>query len=198
MGTRNLTIVVSNGEYKLAQYAQWDGYPTGQGSEICDFIQNKMDKAKFKKAIDSLKEIKPKELKALWVKFGAKEDSDLVSFEVADKFKAAMPEFSRDTGSKILGLIQDGKVKQVNNDLEFAGDSLFCEFAYVLDLDNDILEVYKGFNKTPLTKKDRFNFIRPKKDEYKPVKLVKKYPFKKATSKAMFDLDKELNKEDEE
>lgn len=25
MGTRNLTIVYSNGEYKVAQYGQWDG-----------------------------------------------------------------------------------------------------------------------------------------------------------------------------
>lgn len=26
MGTRNLTIVYSNGEYKVAQYGQWDGF----------------------------------------------------------------------------------------------------------------------------------------------------------------------------
>jgi len=29
MGTRNLTIVTSNGKTKVAQYGQWDGYPGG-------------------------------------------------------------------------------------------------------------------------------------------------------------------------
>ena len=28
MGTRNLTCVFKDGEYKVAQYGQWDGYPS--------------------------------------------------------------------------------------------------------------------------------------------------------------------------
>lgn len=31
MGTRNLTAVYLDGQYKVAQYGQWDGYPEGQG-----------------------------------------------------------------------------------------------------------------------------------------------------------------------
>jgi len=27
MGTRNLTCVMKDGQYKVAQYGQWDGYP---------------------------------------------------------------------------------------------------------------------------------------------------------------------------
>lgn len=27
MGTRHLTAVVIDGDYKVAQYGQWDGYP---------------------------------------------------------------------------------------------------------------------------------------------------------------------------
>ena len=41
MGTRNLTCVFVNGEYKVAQYCQWDGYPSGQGLTILNFLLGK-------------------------------------------------------------------------------------------------------------------------------------------------------------
>ena len=34
MGTRNLTIVYYDGDYRVAQYGQWDGYPEGAGIEV--------------------------------------------------------------------------------------------------------------------------------------------------------------------
>lgn len=39
MGTRNLTMVYSNGEYKVAQYGQWDGYPEGLGSQLLKYLK---------------------------------------------------------------------------------------------------------------------------------------------------------------
>ena len=39
MGTRNLTIVHSNGEYKVAQYGQWDGYPEGLGIQLLKYLK---------------------------------------------------------------------------------------------------------------------------------------------------------------
>lgn len=42
MGTRNLTMVINKeGEKKVAQYGQWDGYPSGVGVGILEFIKNK-------------------------------------------------------------------------------------------------------------------------------------------------------------
>ena len=38
MGTRNLTMVISNGETKVAQYGQWDGYPSGNGVIVLEFL----------------------------------------------------------------------------------------------------------------------------------------------------------------
>jgi len=38
MGTRNLTMVISDGKTKIAQYGQWDGYPSGQGADILAFL----------------------------------------------------------------------------------------------------------------------------------------------------------------
>lgn len=41
MGTRNLTAVYLDGQYKVAQYGQWDGYPEGQG--ITALTRERMD-----------------------------------------------------------------------------------------------------------------------------------------------------------
>lgn len=38
MGTRNLTAVYLDGQYKVAQYGQWDGYPEGQGITVLTFL----------------------------------------------------------------------------------------------------------------------------------------------------------------
>jgi len=43
MGTRNITRVVSEGQLKVCQYCQWDGYPTSAGKEIVDFIRSSDD-----------------------------------------------------------------------------------------------------------------------------------------------------------
>jgi len=49
MGTRNLTMVISGGETKIAQYGQWDGYPRGQGKTCLEFLKaNNLDKFKEK------------------------------------------------------------------------------------------------------------------------------------------------------
>lgn len=40
MGTRNLTVVTVDGTRKVAQYCQWDGYPSGVGKDIAKFLSD--------------------------------------------------------------------------------------------------------------------------------------------------------------
>ena len=40
MGTRHMIAVVNNGKYRVAQYGQWDGYPSGQGVGVLGFLTN--------------------------------------------------------------------------------------------------------------------------------------------------------------
>lgn len=169
MGTRNLTIVKVEGVRKVMQYGQWDGYPTGQGETIAKFLHSGFDLALFKKQVAALKSITPKTLKALWVKAGASPDSDLVSMEIADKFKASHPEFSRDTAAGILELIHNGSVKKVWLDKGQLGKS-WIEFVYELDLDSETVTVYTdgGTN---------------------PARII---PFAKFTPKSMKALEKSL------
>ena len=52
MGTRNTTLVIDKaGDVKVAQYGQWDGYPSGQGSTILKFLKAKARRNKLEKQI---------------------------------------------------------------------------------------------------------------------------------------------------
>jgi len=182
MGTRNLTIVHHDGKYKVAQYGQWDGYPSGQGKTILDFLKKRFARDLFLTKLAKTYEPTEDQIKAWYEEAGAKPDSEWIDTDTADRFKKAHPTLDRDLGGKILATIQSAKKRlPLKSDLNFAGDSLFCEWAYVVDLDTNKLEVYKGFNKTPLEPSDRFYNIpmnEKRNDKYYQVKLT-----------ASFDLD---------
>lgn len=192
MGTRHLTAVVLNGEYKVAQYGQWDGYPSGQGATVAKFVRNKERVKKFTKAVAECTFLTNKEVDARWKESGAK-GNGWVTMDVSDRHKKKYPELSRDAGADILNLILEGK-RQLKNDIEFSADSLFCEWAYVINLDTQEVEVYQGFNKEPLKKTDRFygmkNVEPETRADYYPIKLVKSYPFKEFNSQAIKELEK--------
>ena len=182
MGTRHLTCVVIDKQFKVAQYGQWDGYPSGAGKIIVDFIKTKMKPETFRKKLQALKETTDAEVGRRWMSVGA-DGSGMVTMDVVEKFKAKFPHLNRDCGAGILKLIQNGKAKEVQMQLDFAQDSLFCEWAYVVDMDKEVLEVYKGFNKKPVPKTNRFYSEKPlikadgKPSEYNTIRLKKKYPF---------------------
>ena len=52
MGTRNITRVIHNGQVKVCQYGQWDGYPTYTGKKVLEFIRD-TDMKEFAKKVDS-------------------------------------------------------------------------------------------------------------------------------------------------
>jgi len=153
MGTRSLTCVVVDGEYKVAQYCQWDGYPEGQGSTIYNFLKE-TDLESFKEKVKDLNVYTEEEIQKIINKIGHSNGSFTTA--EAEILKRRYPELHRSTGANILSLIRDGQVTSVSHILEFANDSLFCEWAYVVDLDKNKLEVYRGYNKEPLDKRERF------------------------------------------
>lgn len=157
MGTRHLICVVSNGEYKVAQYGQWDGYPSGQGLSILNFLHSDQ-LAAFKENLPKCSWISEDDIAKYWSEFGVNiRENGSISYEIYNKFSAKHPQLSRDTGADVLKVIAsapDGV--KLRNDYDFSRDSLFCEWAYVIDFDKNTFEVYQGFNEKPLDKSERF------------------------------------------
>ena len=53
----------------------------------------------------------------------------------------------------------------LQNTIDFAADSLFCEFVYVVDFDKNTYEIFEGFNKNFLDPNERFSFLINNKTE---------------------------------
>ena len=195
MGTRHLIAVQKNNEYKVAQYGQWDGYLSGQGDSILKFFHEN-DLETFRAKADNCYFGTQKQIDEAYAPYTNGEG--WMTTEQSDAFKLTeFAHLSRDTGSNILDVVlnSNGPVMMIDN-IEFAKDSLFCEFAYVIDLDKDILEVYKGFNKEPLPDDARFTGSSKDDDgDYQAVKLVASFPLGNLPEN--FDeLDKQINSED--
>ena len=60
MGTRNLTVIKMGGKVKVAQYCQWDGYPSGVGAALARTLKT-LDLSKFKKALMDVRFLTQKE-----------------------------------------------------------------------------------------------------------------------------------------
>lgn len=196
MGTRHLIAVQIDGQYKVAQYGQFDGYLTGQGTDVLNFLRDKMDIDLFKEKLRQCSWITDEEYSDAWVDCGAEPNSDFVNVEVSQRFYEKYPWLHRSSSAEVLSLIQDSENGlKLANSINFAGGSLFCEWAYVIDFDKNTFEIYKGFNKNPLSESDRFYFLKVDDDalDYNQVKLVREYSFDELpTPDDLVELDKEI------
>jgi hypothetical protein len=145
MGTRNLTVVKDlQGTTKIAQYGQWDGYPSYSGIQALEFLRNKDWQALLQSKLDNVEFVSDEEVDQLYKQF---ETTDWENKE----FLNAYPGLHRDTGIGILGVVANATapIKSVDN-TEFANDSLFCEGIYEVDFStnkftsnfNDIVAEY--------------------------------------------------------
>lgn len=203
MGTRNLTAVMLNGEYKIAQYAQWDGYPEGQGVTILNFLSNEEEVGYLKENLSKVRffdaEGKDKDFIDSYEANSPKWSSDPDNRTPEQKYWFERY-VSRNVGGEILENVAYASEEEIllKDSISFAGDSLFCEWGYVVDLDKNTFEVYEGFNSVPV-KEGRFKSSDEsldKTDGYEPIKLVKIYNLDKLPTKKGFI--KDLVKEEEE
>lgn len=191
MGTRHLTMVVQDGVYKVAQYGQWDGYPSCAGTTILQALHRAMndDFSDFEEKIRSTSFVSKEEIQKRWKDVGA-DESGFVDASIADIFKNKWPQLNRDMGYEIIDFIIDQAPSlELDDRSPFAADSLFCEFAYVIDLDRRTFEVYEGFNTSPLNEHDRFYALMTEGKEYTPVKMIKSYDIDALPTTEVFSKD---------
>ena len=160
MGTRHLIAVQVDGEYRVAQYGEWEGYPRGQGVDVLAFLSVPAN-------VESLR------AKARTTRWLSSEELAAIGQEHPRDWAERFPHLSREAGANILSLVANAEPGiALKNSIAFAGDSLFCEWA-----DRDRLELFKGFNKQPVEQGARFSEAAGK-DGYQPVRLVGTWPLR--------------------
>ena len=127
MWTRHLTIIRKNWEIKLAQYWQWDWYPSGQWLALLNILKL-IDIKNLSDITDELKEVTQDDYDAI----NKKIDEDK-SFDWHKDFL----EYSRDTGTDIIKLIYDKWVRKVQIDREMLKDNIWIEWEFEIDFDTN-------------------------------------------------------------
>ncbi|PTT70993.1 MULTISPECIES: hypothetical protein [unclassified Chryseobacterium] len=185
MGTRSLTVVVQNHEVKVARYEQSDGYPEALGVTLLRFMKEPT-------CVEILQETLPKV--RLWNQENQKHQDEflhsigcengILNPKQKEEFQKRYPfryreRFGKLEGGKILELLLEFRNQNeivTDNDYEFAGNSLFCEWAYVIDFDKNTFEVYKGLNTLGISEEDRFFPLYDGENDYYPVKIKQSFP----------------------
>jgi hypothetical protein len=140
MGTRGLTKVIKNDKIVVAQYGQWDHYPSGQGLTALRFLRDEANVDKLDKGLYWLYEVDDASVEETLNRTG-------------DNFATAYPSLIRDTGAEILELIANAKgALPVLLNSDFENDELFCEGVFTVDLDKKrfITKTDQGITTLPL------------------------------------------------
>jgi hypothetical protein len=173
MGTRGLMAFAHDGKLK-AMYNHWDSYPSGLGTDMVKWMNGQ--NGDFSDAIEQFdrleavsEDTKPTEDQKLALLRYMNLD---VSSRSSDEWYVLLRNTQGDPAETLkAGFFVDSS--------DFGGDSLFCEWAYVVDLDRKVLEVYEGFATAPHDT-GRWATMEPRPLSYSdtvyyPVKLIREY-----------------------
>jgi len=152
MSTRGAFGFHIDGKDKI-MYSHYDSYPAGLGEIVASSVEFVFDKLALDiekvranvrriKMLDSEKNDKPPtaaERRHYAAAGLLGKDICYTTYEL----------FTHVLGEGLLHLFMTGKLRRMPDSHEFMGDSLFCEWAYIINLDSCRLEFYKGFVKSP-------------------------------------------------
>lgn len=148
MGTRGAVGVRSEGQLYIT-YNHWDSYPSGLGTEMVAFcrrltketIATLKERFKHVKIVEQTGKATPEEQKK-YIEAGFYDNG--VSSQSSEEWYCLLRKLQ---GVGYLEAVLEGKCQHWIDDKEFLKDSLFCEYAYIIDLDKEDLLFFEGFNK---------------------------------------------------
>jgi hypothetical protein len=129
MGTRNLTKVIDReGVVRVAQYGQFDGYPSGQGVNA---LLHSYNYRQIEKGLAKVRWATEEEVEEIINKFP---QANYFGTDDQKTFDLYYPNLIRETCADILGVVawSVGEVILVDNS-DFEKDELFCEGVYTVD-----------------------------------------------------------------
>jgi hypothetical protein len=133
MGTRNLTKVVdADGVVRVAQYGQWDGYPSYTGTRVLEFIKEHQMIEKIEKSLAKVRFITDEEAESFSKPYT--NDDGWMNLEQGTDFSTMYPSLTRDTGCDILRVLvySNESIPLVDNS-DFENDDLMCEGVYTIN-----------------------------------------------------------------
>lgn len=171
MSTRGAIGIRSNGKDFIG-YNHFDSYPSGLGLTVLADCRKlaKLAPATIRRKLAKLKLVTSAMVPSIDDQKALAKWTDL---EVSGRSKQDWYCLTRKAQGSILETFRCGYV--VGN-AQFLADSLFCEWAYIVNFDDRTLEVYKGFNPSPRAKGRYAALQRERGGEYYGVALVKTYP----------------------
>lgn len=168
MGTRGLFGFVVDGEVKVT-YNHADSYPSGLGSDVLDWLKradldDAAARARQLELVTDAVPPTPAQVERL-----RQFHDPRVSTGSTTEWYSLLRHTQGDPAAVLAaGVMLDG--------VAFAADSLFCEWAYVVDFDRQKLEVYRGFQTAPHAD-GRFASDTPDRRGYYPIRLVAEFSF---------------------
>lgn len=169
MSTRGLWGVIIGDEKKLT-YNHSDSYPSGMGEEILTFLKRAdlnalVDDATALRLVKGEEIVTPEDVVAMrefTENPNGYKDDELDWYWLLRRTQGDPGETFK------AGVMIDGD--------GFQNDSLFCEWAYIIDLDGQKFEIYRGFQESPHDKGRFASHEEPNRSGYYPVALVAEYP----------------------
>lgn len=149
MGTRGLYGFRKNGQDKTT-YNHFDSYPDGLGRTIVNFCaENSVDT--MEKIYDNIEMINentpPTKEQIKWCIDAGFYDSS-VSSQSKEDWYCLLRGLQGNLEALKENALDKGKVF-MSDDQGFIKDSLYCEYAYIINLDTEKLEFWIGFQKSP-------------------------------------------------
>jgi len=167
MGTRSAYGFYKKGVDKIT-YCHFDGYPSELGKAIQNFLMNTTE-VKLNEIFDKIVLINEDTPISTQDRIRHKEFLDEDVSDGKDWYSLL-----RETQGK-LEVYRDTDLVYMIDNQGFMQDSLFCEWAYVYNLDTSKLEIYRGFQTTP--QENRYKFQDDKEREYYHVALIKEVSY---------------------